>query len=142
MKTKTTSKKEAVGFTQASLFGICVGLTASLVLALLCSFICLLSPDPNKLMTPLSTISLVAVYFLSGFVATKKRPAAVPCGLVTGGGLAALFWLISLFFNDSYSNGLSLPIAMLIRMTFVGVSLLGALLGVNAGAKKRRRRKR
>ena len=138
----SSSKKDGVGVASASLFGICVGLICALALALLCSFICTLSSDPNKLMTPLSTVSLAAVYFSSGFAAAKKRPAAIPCGLLTGGGIAAVFWIISLFFNDSYSSGLSLPVELLIRITFVAVSLVGALIGVNAGTKKRRRRRR
>ena len=138
----TSSKKESAGVAQASLFGMCVGLIGALALALLCSFICTLSSDPNKLMTPLSTVSLAAVYFSSGFAAAKKRPAAIPCGLLTGSGIAAVFWFASLFFSDSYSNGLSLPVELLIRVSFVAVSLVGALLGVNAGTKKRRVRRR
>lgn len=145
MKGKAPFKKrdEGSGIIGASLFGICTGLIMSLVLAIFCSFICLFSKDPSKLMSPLSTASLAAVYLTSGFIAAKKRPAAIPCGLLTGGGIAAIFWIVSLFFDDSYSSGISVPVQLLIRITFVAVSLLGALLGVNAKSKRKlRRRKR
>lgn len=140
-KTSGASKGESVGVASAALFGVCAGLILSLLLALVCSFICLFSADPDKLMTPLCIVSLIVIYFASGFFASRKKSAAIPCGLCVGGALAVIFWIISLFFSDAYSQGLSVPVELLIRLSFVAVSLVGSLLGVNVGVKRKRRRR-
>ena len=136
------SQGQSAGVLTASVFGVCIGLLFSVVLALVCSTICVFSSDPDKLISPLSLFSLIAVYLSAGFIAAKKKAAAFPCGLISGGILALVFFTVSCFFDPSYSAGLALPIELLIRLSFVGVSLLGALLGVNVSSKGKRRKRR
>ena len=141
-KTNVQKKtKESLSAMSASLYGACVGLIVCIALAVLCAVVCVFSPDPDKLSTPLSMISLVCVFFTSGLLASKRSSAALPTGLMTGAILTLFLWLSSLFFSDAYSQGLPLAVELLIRTSFIVVSLVGSLVGVNAKIGKRRRRR-
>lgn len=146
MKKKSTARnrsvrQEPLGIFKASLFGACIGLFCSVALLISSALICLFSNDPDRLIAPLAFISTVAVYFISGFAAVRKRRAALPCGALCGGMMSAVFLLISFFISRDASMGLPLPVSMLIRISFIAVSIIGALLGTNVGVKKPRRRK-
>ena len=136
---RASSSESSYGIVAASAFGACIGMIAATALLLICSLVCISSDDPDKLITPLSLLSSVAVYFLAGFAAVRKRRAAIPCGLLSGGIITAVFFIISLFLSKALSWGLSIPVALLIRLSFVAVSILCALLGTNVAVKKRRK---
>ena len=146
MKKKSSSRRPSAtegtsGIFSASLFGSCVGIFCAVILLFACAIICLFSGDPDKLSAPLAFISVITVYFISGFAAVRKRRAALPCGAICGAILCVIFLLISFFISKDLSMGLSLPVSLLIRLSFVAVSVLGALVGTNVDVKKNRRRK-
>ena len=146
MKKKKSSRQAhgasgTSGVISASVFGWCIGIFCAVVLLLISATVCLFSSDPDKLISPLAFISTVAVYLISGIAAVRKRRAPLPCGAICGIMLSATFGLISVFIDNEGSQGLSLPVSLLIRLSFVAVCILGALLGTNVGVKKSRRRK-
>ncbi len=149
MKGKTTSKKAHTatsrtlpksGVFHASIFGMTTGLICGMLLLLICSLICLFSQDPNKLISPLSVVCGILTYFIAGFAASKKKAAAIPCGALSGVMISIVFFIISFLLNDSLSSSISFPVEMLIRTSFIVVSILGALLGVNSTPKRKKRR--
>lgn len=149
MKGKTTSKKARTatprtlpksGVFHASIFGMTTGLICGMLLLLICSLICLFSQDPNKLISPLSVVCGILTYFIAGFAASKKKAAAIPCGALSGAMVCIVFLIIKFVLDDSLSSGISFPVEALIRVSFIIVSILGALLGVNSTSKKRRRK--
>ena len=116
----------------ASAFGAGVGAICVCVLLFVFSLLCLLTHSGDKL-TPFFSILILVISFLaSGFAAAKKRPAAIPVGLCSGAFLSLFLWFISLFINNSLSLGLSFPVELLIRISLVAISLIGALIGVNS----------
>ncbi len=115
----------------ASAFGAGVGAICVCALIFIFSFLCLLTHSGDKLISFFSILTLIASFLASGFAAAKKRPAAIPVGLLSGTFLSLFLWIISLFISDYLSLGLSFPVELLIRVSFVAVSLIGALIGVN-----------
>jgi putative membrane protein (TIGR04086 family) len=152
MKSKPSSKKHRSVSRQgagkvskyslpaACMFGVCVALVTALFLAIVCAIICSASGNAYKLLTPLSFVSTVAVYFVCGFATAKRYSAAIPAGAISGAVLCILFFIVSLFLSSSLASGTSLPVSLLIRLSFVVVSMLGAILGANAKKKVRRHR--
>ena len=149
MKGKPSSKKNlstsprattSVGVLRASLFGMATATVSAVILLLICSFICMLSSDPSKLISPLSVVCNILIYFIAGFAASKKKAAALPCGALSGGLTCILFFIITLLLDNALSSNLSFPVELLIRLSFIVVSILGALLGVNSTPKRRKRK--
>ncbi|MBO5204305.1 MAG: TIGR04086 family membrane protein [Clostridia bacterium] len=149
MKSKIPNKKAhssssrataSAGVMRASLFGVATGTVSAIILLLICSLICMLSSDPNKLISPLSVVCNILIYFIVGFAASKKKAAAIPCGALSGGLMCIIFFLIALLLSDSISSNLSFPVELLIRLSFIVVSILGALLGVNSIPKRRKKK--
>ena len=137
---KISVSADTVTVFAASVFGCAVSIAFTTLLAIVCSIICLFSKDPDKLITPLAFICVIISFFICGFVAAKKRRAAIPCGLFSSSMLTAVMLLASLCINDSLSSNFSPIVSILIRLSFIAVSLVGALLATNT--KKRAKRKR
>ena len=145
MKSKKTSKKSVTrkthphnsGLVSACVFGAGVGIAATVALLVFCSMICLFSRDPNKTIAPMAFISLVVVYFITGFSSAKRKCAAIPCGVLSGGIITVIFFVISFFVEKNLSSGYSLIIELMIRLSLVVVSIIGALLGTNSKVRKR-----
>lgn len=137
---RTSTSENSYGIAAASAFGACIGALLAAILLFVCTFICISVENPDKLTAPLAILSVIVVYFSAGFAAVRKRRAAIPCGALSGGIITAVFFIISLFLNKNLSSGLSLPVSLLIRLSFIVVSILGALLGTNVGVKRKRRK--
>ncbi len=121
----------------ASLFGAGVGTVCAVALLLVFSVICMFTSDPDKLLTVFGLVINAIAFFAAGFAATKKKSAAIPVGAVSGAILASLMWIVSLFFGESFRSDLALPVEILIRLSFIIVSILGALLCVNVKKKRK-----
>ena len=131
---------DTVGVPVACAFGCAVGLATATCLILICSLICLFSSDPDALTSPLSFAIMGASFFTAGFASSKKKKAAIPCGLLSGGLMTAVCCLVALCIGDSTSLNLSPIVSLLIRLSFIIVSIVGALVGVNTGTKRKRKR--
>ena len=146
MKGKAFSKKrrsgvssyEQSGILGASAFGVFVGAVCAVALALIGTVICAFSASPDALYAPLGLFACIASYFCAGFAGARKKRAAVPVGALCGAILSVVFFIISLFLDKQLSSGTSLTVALLIRLSLIAVSILGALLGTNIGAKRKR----
>lgn len=130
------SRSKNVNLLSASAFGAGVGAICVCALLFIFSLLCLLTRSGDKLTSLFSILTLAVSFFACGFAGAKKRPAAIPVGLCSGALLSLFLWLISLFINDSLSLGLSFPVELLIRISIVAVSLVGALLGVNLRSRR------
>ena len=134
------SMGEGHGIISASGIGAGVGGVCAVALLVVATLICTFSDDPDSIIAPIGMIISVISYFIAGFAASKKRRAAIPVGALSGVMLTAAFIIISLFVDKTLSWELSLTVALLIRLSFVAVSILGALLGTNAISKRKPRR--
>ncbi len=135
-----TPRGNSGGIITAASFGACAGIISAVILLLLCTFICLPSEAPERLITPLAVISALIVYFLTGFCSAKKNSAVIPCGVLSGAVVTVIFFVLSLFLKKELSANLTLFVSLLIRLSFIALSVIGALLGVNTRTKKRKRR--
>lgn len=140
MKNKSNSKSGGHGVLSASVFGACIGIFIAVLLLIICSVLCILSKDPNAVIAPLSAIIILTVYFSSGFAASKKSASAIPCGALSGVFITAVFFIISLFASTDTPSRLSLPVSLLLRLSFIFLAVLGALLGTNTKSKFKRKR--
>ncbi len=130
------SRSKNVNLLSASAFGAGVGAICVCALLFIFSFLCLITHSGDKLTSLFSVLTLAVSFLACGFAAAKKRPAAIPAGICSGALLSLFLWIISLFINNSLSLGLSLPVELLIRISLVAVSLVGALLGVNLRSRR------
>lgn len=139
----STGKSGDCGIFKASLIGAGVGIGFAVILLLACSLAALCCADPDSLTAPLGFISALLVYFISGFTACKLKRAALPCGLLSGALVTVIFTAVSLALDSSFASDTPLPVSLLIRLSMLAVSLLGALLGVNTvkGTRHRSRRR-
>ncbi len=151
MKSTSTSKKHrspsrsskpstSSSFLKACAFGVGISLITAIALALICTIICTVSGDSDKLLAPLAFGSTVIAYFAGGFAASRKKSGALAVGALCGGILSAIFILVSLCLGDSLSSGMALPVSLLIRLSFILVSILGSLVGTNLKISHKRRR--
>ena len=122
-----------------------MGCGAAIVVALLLWFVsaavAYANADPD---TFVGTFGLATSYIsaiAAGFVSVRinKRNALV-CGLMSGTAFALLLFLVSRFFDESYSSGYSLPISIALRASTLLMSVLGAFIGIHKKSKPRRRR--
>ena len=125
---------------EAVIYGVIWGLCVALLSSIAASLVCLFSSDSDRLTAPLATASGIIAHFVAGFICAKKKKTALPTGIISGGCLALIFFIISLFFGESYSYGLGMALSLLIRISMVAVSVFAAMLGANTGEKRRRRR--
>ena len=138
---RTATKAQASGSLTvigASLVGAATGLGLTALLTVILSAVCLAPSDPNALMIPFSLGINVISFFFAGFAGVKRKRAAIPVGALSGGLLAAVLWICSLFLGNGASWGISLPVELLIRCSFIIPSMLGGLLAVNTKTKKRK----
>ena len=122
----------------ASLVGAATGLGLTALLTVILSAVCLALSDPNALMIPFSLGINVISFFFAGFAGAKRKSAAIPVGALSGALLTFILWICSLFLGSEASWGVSLPVELLIRCSFIIPSVLGGLLAVNTRAKKRK----
>ncbi len=141
-KKRTARAKQSSGAVFAALYGAAVGGILVLALSLVCSLICLSAQNPDTLLSPLSFAVSGVSFIICGFIASRRARAILPSSLLSGAILTAFLWIVSLFLSDSDASGTSLVVSLLIRVVFVAVSLLGGMIGVNTGNKKRKRRTR
>lgn len=141
MKNKSNSRNGGYSVLRASVFGTCMGIFIAVLLLIICSVICILSSDPNSVITPLSVSIILTVYFSAGFAASKKRASAIPCGALSGAFIAIIFFVISLIISPDTPSELPLPVLLLLRISFIAVAILGALLGTNTKSKGKRKKR-
>ena len=125
----------------ASLIGAGIGFSTTLILTVIFSAVCLFSPDPDKLSAPLSLAVNILSFFVTGFAGAKMKSAAIPVGVISGGILTSVLWLISLILKHSMTTITStivFPLSLLIRLSFVIASVIGALLATNVRKKRKR----
>lgn len=120
-----------------------VGVTMLIGLFLLfaCSAIAYLCPDPNSPIQALGLIASALTALFGGMAAVKiHKHAALLCGLLNG--LATMAWmlLLSLFFA-TYASAYSASISCLLHLSFLGLSVLGACLGLPKSSGKRKKKK-
>ena len=138
---RTVTKRQDNGSTSvliAALTGAATGVAVILVLTLLLSAICLASSDPAPLLSPVALGINTVAFFFAGFTGAKRKSAAVPVGALSGTLLALLLWICSFFFGNEFSWDIPLPVELLIRCSFIIISVLGGLLAVNTKIKKRK----
>ena len=129
------------GIIACSLRGLAVAMLCCTVLLFLVSVAIYSTSDPNRFVTPAALSVLYISALLGGFTAAKlNRGSALLCGTLT-----ALFFLVVLFLpsflmDASLSAERSIPLALGLRGIAVGISILGAYIGVSNKKKKPKRR--
>ncbi len=131
MKKRKRSKKfkqKDIGTLPAVLFGAGAGAVAAIIMLIIFSIICTFSADPEKLISPLSLVANGVAFFVCGFCASRRCRGALPAGLLSGAVLSVGYFIVSLFMDKELSWGLSLTSELLTRLSFVAVSLFGAII--------------
>ena len=123
----------------SSLKGYATGLLLSFVLALIFSGISLSANDPDRLILPLSLVSVYLSSFTAGFVSQRiHRENKLICGTVSGILFATTYMLISLFFSNDGYQSLGFVPSSLLRLACIASSVLGAFSF--SGSKRKRKR--
>ena len=133
----------------AGLFALPVSLGIGLALLLALSFAAYSNSDPNSLISPLGITALILTSVLCGFISARRGGRAVAlCGLMGGGLLSLLLFVISQFFSDESVSSLSLGadngISLLLHIGIIILAIVGAILSdaiKNSSPKKKRKRK-
>lgn len=102
------------------------------LLLLMGGAICAKVTDPDPLFLPLSLTFSLLPALLAGLIAARKRgECAIPTGLLVGGILFALSFLLALLLPKGADTGLPFLRTLLLRLMIPVFSTLGALIGVN-----------
>ena len=115
----------------------------ALALNLIASLALYFTPNPAPLTRPAGLVTSALTALLGGIIAVRiHRHAALLCGLANGCAMLALILTASLFFKP-FAAGYSVPSALGLHLAFLGLSLVGALMGIrqrSAHPVKRRKR--
>ena len=99
-------------------------------------------PDPDPLIRPLALLAAAITAFVGGIVAGKIHGnAPFVCGATNGLLLLALMILLSLPFHQ-LAAGYSAWISLLLHAAVLLLSVVGAVVGIQKRAPRRRRRTR
>ena len=132
---------------KSALFALPVTLVCGLLLVSLMAVLAVAQADPASMILPLS-LSVVGLCNLIGGLITSRRCGHAPlwCGLVFGALFTLTTWVLSFLFGSRTGNplslGLSFPLSMLVRAAGIGLSLLGARLGMHRQGPPRHRRRK
>lgn len=124
-----------------------LGASASLLIAASLLFlgaaICLATADPNRLILPVGIVILLSSSFLGGWISSaRSHTQALLHGLLCGGILFLVYWLLSLVLPSSPTDEFSGGISLSLRFLTVAISILGAFLGAKSAPRRGRRRKK
>ena len=137
-KLKSRSPK---GIFPCSFCGFGISVAVSICLLFTVSAILYSTDDPNRFVSPASLSVLYISSLFGGFASARlNRGSALLCGLLTACMLLTLLFLLSLFVDPSLTAEKSLAGALGERGIAIGISVLGAAIGVSNKKKKPRRR--
>ena len=149
MKNKTSSKKKKSILNvfsgnpfMASVFGALSGIISIAILTPVFSAIAQNLSDPDSFVLPFGMIISFVSYFLAGLLAAKLKSAALPCGILSGVILQSLMFILSILIKGNYSAISSPILETILRIAFVFISVLGAVIAVNSkkSPKKKKRK--
>lgn len=129
------------GILASSLRGLAAALICCVSLLFIVSAAVYSTSDPNRFVTPAALSVLYISALLGGFTAARlNRGSALLCGLLTGSLFLAVLLLLSFLMRASLSAEHSVVRALGLRGIAVGISILGAGIGVSNKKKKTKRR--
>ncbi len=134
MKNRKKSKKRTtstLSLFPACLYGMGIGTVACVISLIAFTAICTANKNPDSLITLLAMVTNVISYFICGFCASRRCKGALPVGAVSGTMLSAFYFLVSMFISGDFNSLFSLPISLMIRLSFITVCIFGAVLGAN-----------
>ena len=129
------------GILSCSLCGFGIAIAVGICLLLALSAVIYSTNDPNRFVSPASLSVLYISSLFGGFSAARlNRGSALLCGLLSSCMLLAILFLTSLFVEPSPAVDTSLVAAIGQRGIAVGISVLGAAIGVSNQKKRPKRR--
>ena len=129
------------GILSCSLCGFGIAIAVGICLLLALSAVIYSTNDPNRFVSPASLSVLYISSLFGGFSAARlNRGSALLCGLLSSCMLLAILFLTSLFVEPSPEVDTSLVAAIGQRGIAVGISVLGAAIGVSNQKKRPKRR--
>ncbi|MBQ8140839.1 MAG: TIGR04086 family membrane protein [Clostridia bacterium] len=127
---------------KSSFIGFGVSVAVTVVLWFASAAAAYANPDPDSVTAVFGLFTVYIASLSAGFSAAKiNKGNALVCGLFSGAVLTLFLFFVSLFFDESYSSGYSLPVSLLLRASMLLMSVFGAFIGSYRRAKPRRRRK-
>lgn len=133
------------GILRNTLRGYWISLAIGSVLTLILSAVVYSLADPNRYITPVAFCILYISALLGGFLSAKfNGGSALLCGGLYAVMMLVTMFLVSLFFDGSYSADRSLPLAVGLRGVAAGLSIAGAMIGAHKPrtAKKRKSKRK
>ena len=129
------------GILSCSLCGFGIAIAVGICLLLALSAVIYSTNDPTRFVSPASLSVLYISSLFGGFSAARlNRGSALLCGLLSSCMLLAILFLTSLFVEPSPEVDTSLVAAIGQRGIAVGISVLGAAIGVSNQKKRPKRR--
>ncbi len=129
------------GVFKHSLVGFLYAVFILMMLLLVATGVALSTEDPDSLIGTLAFSALYISALFSGLITAKRcGKNALISGMLSGIWLVISLLIISFFLNNTSSQGHPLGIEMLIRGSFILVSVLGGYIGANKPKSKKRRR--
>ena len=121
--------------------GVLISIISIAALSLLMALIIYKTADPASYVTPAAYTVLYISALMAGFSATKlNRRSPLLCGLLTGGALIAISFIMGFVLNDSLSSGYSLIHGLLLKCAILVCSILGAFIGSTQKTRKNKKR--
>ena len=137
--TTFTSRKSSPKIVTAVLKSVLLAVPIGMMVLLLFSFLALQFPDPAPMATPFGYIAMILTAMFCGILAAKMGKGSFLLGLLSGGILAFLLFILSLIFQTESS--LPFPLSVLFYPAVALISGLGGIIGKKRSPKRRRIRR-
>ncbi len=129
------------GILSCSLCGLGIAMAVGICLLFAMSAVIYSTNDPNRFVSPAALSVLYISSLFGGFSAAKlNRGSALLCGLLSSCMLLAILFLMSLFVEPTLATDRSLIASLGERGIAIGISVLGAAIGVSNKKKRPKRR--
>ena len=127
---------------RSSFIGAGIAVIVSAVLLFAATLIAYANADPESVTGMLGLAAIYIASMSAGFCSVRiNRQSALACGALSGFLLALLFFVVSLFFDTSYSSEYPIVAKLALRAAILLMSVLGAYAGLHRGSGKRRKRR-
>lgn len=134
----------AVSAMRSGAFATGAAVLLSVIFWLIAGGIAYANDDPDSIVGMLGIAVVSVTAFVSGIIAVKINggSGALVCGVTNGVLYMVLLFLLSLFFDESFSSGYPFMLSLVMRCAVVFISVLGAFAGAHRTPRKRKRRAR
>ena len=121
--------------------GVLTSIISMMALSVLMALIIYRTADPASYVTPAAYTALYISALIAGLASSKlNKRSALLCGLLTGGLLLAICFIMGLILSGAHSSDYSVVEDLLLKCAVLVCSVIGAFIGSTQKTRKNKKR--